>query len=76
LAATCQGPGPNGVATVAGLDGTILLGVVLTTSLPSAQNLFLHATRYSIGEDVARETILATTLGCVPVVLGVSLLLA
>jgi malonate transporter len=64
-----------GVATVAGLDGTLLLGVVLTAALPSAQNLFLHATRYGVGEDVARETILVTTLGCVPVVLGVALLL-
>jgi malonate transporter len=34
-----------GVASVAGLDGTILLGVVLTGALPSAQNIFLHATR-------------------------------
>jgi predicted permease len=64
-----------GAAAVAGLEGTALLGVVLTGALPSAQNIFLHATRYRVGEDVARETILVTTLGCVPVVLVVAVLL-
>lgn len=63
------------VATLLGLDGTALLGVVLTAALPTAQNIFLHATRYRVGEDVARETILVTTLGSVPVVLAVTLLL-
>ena len=40
----------------------MLLGVVITAALPTAQNIFLHATRYRVGEDVARETILVTTL--------------
>ena len=44
-----HGAGPRGLA---------LLGVVITAALPTAQNIFLHATRYRTGEDVARETIL------------------
>ena len=32
----------------------VLLGVVITAALPTAQNIFLHATRYRVGEDVPR----------------------
>jgi len=63
------------VATALGLDGPVLLGVVMTAALPSAQNIFLHATRYRVGEDVARESILVTTLCSLPVALLVALLL-
>jgi len=63
------------VATTLGLEGPVLLGVVLTAALPSAQNIFLHATRYRVGEDVARESILVTTLCSLPVALLVALLL-
>ena len=55
--------------------GPVLLGVVMTAALPTAQNIFLHATRYREGEDVARESILVTTLCCLPVALLVALLL-
>ncbi len=58
-----------------GLDGRALLGVVITAALPTAQNIFLHATRYRVGEDVARETILVTTLASLPVALLVALVL-
>lgn len=64
------------VAVALGLDGQVLLGVVITAALPTAQNIFLHATRYRVGEDVARETILVTTLLSLPVALLVALLLA
>ncbi len=64
------------VGTALGLDGIVLLGVVITAALPTAQNIFLHATRYRTGEDVARETILVTTLCCLPVSLVATLLLA
>ena len=63
------------VAVGLGLDGQVLLGVVITAALPTAQNIFLHATRYRVGEDVARETILVTTLASLPVALLVALLL-
>ena len=58
-----------------GLDGRVLLGVVITAALPTAQNIFLHATRYRVGEDVARETILITTLASLPAALLVAVLL-
>lgn len=63
------------VGTALGLDGTVLLGVVMTAALPTAQNIFLHATRYRTGEDVAREAILVTTLASLPVALLVAVLL-
>ncbi|MBL0746968.1 AEC family transporter [Nocardioides baculatus] len=63
------------VGLALGLDDRVLLGVVITAALPTAQNIFLHATRYRVGEDVARETILVTTLASLPVALLVAVLL-
>ncbi|MBC2931778.1 AEC family transporter [Nocardioides sp. zg-1228] len=63
------------VAAGLGLDGRALLGVVITAALPTAQNIFLHATRYRVGEDVSRETILVTTVASLPVVLLIALVL-
>lgn len=63
------------VGTALGLDGQALLGVVMTAALPTAQNIYLHAIRYRTGEAIARETILVTTLGSVPLALLVALLL-
>lgn len=64
-----------GVAVALGIEGRALLGVVITAALPTAQNIFLHATRYRVGEDVARETILVTTLASLPVALLVAVVL-
>lgn len=63
------------VAVAWGLEDKALLGVVMTAALPTAQNIYLHATRYRRGEDVARETILVTTVCSLPVALLVALLL-
>lgn len=63
------------VGVALGLDGTVLLGVVLTAALPTAQNIFLHATRYDAGTHLAREGILLTTLCSLPVALLVAVLL-
>jgi len=63
------------VATALGLEGPVLLGVVLTAALPTAQNIFLHATRYGVAEAVARESILITTVCSLPLALLVALLL-
>jgi malonate transporter len=63
------------VGATLGLDDRVLLGVVITAALPTAQNIFLHATRYRVGEDVARETILVTTLASLPAALIVAVLL-
>lgn len=63
------------VGTTLGLEGSVLLGVVITAALPTAQNIFLHATRYRTGEDLARETIFITTLCSLPVALLIAVLL-
>ena len=49
--------------------------VVVLASLPTAQNVFAYAQRYDVGETIARDTIFLTTIGCIPVLLLVSLLL-
>ena len=51
-----------------GLSGQALLAVVVTSSLPTAQNVFVHATRYDRSVTLARDTILVTTVGAVPVI--------
>lgn len=61
--------------TALGMSGEALLGVVMTAALPTAQNIFLHATRYRVGQTVARETILVTTVLALPVSFVVALLL-
>ncbi|MCE1177948.1 MAG: AEC family transporter [Micrococcales bacterium] len=58
-----------------GLDGPALLAVVVTSALPTAQNIFVHATRYRRQETLACDTILVTTIGSVPVILLNTLLL-
>ncbi|SDD82749.1 AEC family transporter [Auraticoccus monumenti] len=63
------------VAGSLGLEGAVLLGVVMTAALPTAQNIFLLSTRYRTGEAVAREVIAVTTLTCLPVSLLIALLL-
>lgn len=58
-----------------GVDGPALLAVVVTSALPTAQNIFVHATRYERGTVLARDTILITTMGSVPVILLIAALL-
>jgi predicted permease len=43
--------------------------------LPTAQNVLVYATRYDRSVLVARDAVLLTTLGSLPVLLVVSLLL-
>ena len=52
-----------------GLSGHALLAVVVCASLPTAQNIFVHATRYDRSSTLARDTILVTTTGAVPVIM-------
>lgn len=59
-----------------GLDPEQLFAVVVVASLPTAQNVFNYAQRYDRGEIVARDTVLITTVGAVPVLLLVALLLS
>ncbi|MFR9779695.1 AEC family transporter [Micromonospora sp. MS34] len=51
-----------------GLGGTDLLAVVVTSALPTAQNIFVHANRYQRAVLLARDAIFVTTLASVPVI--------
>ena len=37
-----------------GVDGHALLAIVVTSALPTAQNIFVHATRYDRATTLAR----------------------
>lgn len=58
-----------------GLEGQALFAVVVTASLPTAQNVFVAASRYRTGITVAKDTVLVTTVVAVPAMIGVALLL-
>jgi malonate transporter len=58
-----------------GVDGHALLAIVVCSALPTAQNIFVHATRYDRATVLARDTILITTMGSVPVILAIAALL-
>ncbi|AWW37953.1 MULTISPECIES: AEC family transporter [Streptomyces] len=62
-------------AGVFGLRGAALLDVVVTSALPAAQNLFTYASSYRVGEVLAREAILLSTVLSVPVLVAVAALL-
>lgn len=64
------------VATfVFGMPRHEVLVVVVLAALPTAQNVFNYAQRYDVGEAISRDTILLTTIGCIPVLLLITLLL-
>ncbi|QEO15015.1 AEC family transporter [Agromyces intestinalis] len=58
-----------------GLDDDQVYAVTVLASLPTAQNVHVIAQRYSTGELVARDTIFVTTLGAVPLLIVVGVLL-
>lgn len=61
---------------VLGLTGTQLLAVVVCAALPAAQNVFGYAVRFGHGVTLARDAVLLTTLGSLPVIFtAVALLL-
>ncbi|MGW9497952.1 AEC family transporter [Streptomyces prasinus] len=60
---------------VFGLRGAQLLDVVVTSALPAAQNLFTYASSYRVGETLAREAVLVSTLLSVPVLVVVAAVL-
>ena len=57
------------------LDAEHLFAVVVLATLPTAQNIFVYAQRYGRGQVVARDTILITTVGAVPVLVLIAWLL-
>jgi malonate transporter len=54
------------------LDEPALLAVTVLAALPTAQNIFVHATRYSRAVVVARDSIFLTTMLSVPVLLVIA----
>lgn len=56
---------------VLGLSGPEVLAAVVMSSLPTAQNVFILAVAYGRGEDIARDSVLATTLLAMPAMLVV-----
>jgi malonate transporter and related proteins len=59
-----------------GLDGTALFAVTLLAALPTAQNIFIHATRYGCSVVVARDSIFLTTVLSAPALFIITALLA
>jgi predicted permease len=58
------------------LDPRTLHAAVTLAALPTAQNVLVYASRYDRSVLVARDAVLLTTLGSLPVVLVVALLLS
>src|SRR6478735_3118307 len=60
---------------VFGLSAHDVLIVTVLAALPTAQNVFNYSQRYDIGETISRDTVFLTTIGCVPVLILITLLL-
>ena len=58
------------------LDGRALLAATVVAALPTAQNIFVYATRYNRATTLARDSIFVTTALSVPVLLTITALLA
>ena len=58
-----------------GLSAHDVLIVTVLAALPTAQNVFNYSQRFGIGEVISRDTIFLTTIGCVPVLVAITLLL-
>ncbi|OZC72270.1 hypothetical protein CH251_14805 [Rhodococcus sp. 06-462-5] len=61
---------------VFGLDGHDLFAIVVVSALPTAQNVFVFASRYQRGVVLARDTAFVTTLVSIPVIALVTVFLA
>lgn len=57
------------------LDVQATYAVTLLAALPTAQNVFNYASEYETGQMVARDVIFITTLGAIPVLFAITLLL-
>jgi malonate transporter len=57
------------------LDAHDVLIVTVLAALPTAQNVFNYSQRFGLGETISRDTVFVTTLGCVPVLIAITLLL-
>lgn len=57
------------------LDGRALLAATVVAALPTAQNIFVYATRYDRSTTLARDSIFVTTVLSVPVLLTITAVL-
>jgi malonate transporter len=62
-------------AVALGLTGHALLAVAIVSALPTAQNVYTYANRYDRAQILARDTILVTTMLCVPIMLTIAAVL-
>jgi len=62
-------------ACLFGLAGTALFSVVVIAALPTAQNMYTYALRYSTATQMTQEAVLLTTLLTLPVLVGIAFLL-
>ncbi|MEE6281976.1 AEC family transporter [Georgenia sp. MJ170] len=60
---------------VLGLDDVSLFAVTVMAALPTAQNVFVFASRYERGVTLARDTIFVSTIASVPVITIITALL-
>jgi malonate transporter len=60
---------------VFGITGAALFDVVVLAALPTAQNIFNYAQRYNSGVALARDVVLITTIGAIPVLVIAAALL-
>jgi len=58
------------------MDGRALLAATVVAALPTAQNIFVYATRYNRSTTLARDSIFVTTVLSVPVLLAITAILA
>ncbi|WP_345540092.1 AEC family transporter [Phytohabitans rumicis] len=58
-----------------GLDGPTLLAAVVTSALPTAQNVFVFASRYDRGVSLARDAIVLTTVAAAGTLVAIATLL-
>lgn len=59
-----------------GLDGHELFAIVVVSTLPTAQNVFVYASRYQRGMVLARDSAFVTTLASIPAIALVAAILA
>ncbi len=64
------------IGLAVGLQDTALYAVAVLAALPTAQNVFVIASRYERGVVLARDAIFLSTIGSVPAILAITALLA
>lgn len=55
---------------VLGIDGRDLLAIVVTSALPTAQNVYVYALQYRQSETLTRDIVFITTVLAVPVIIA------